>query len=77
MARNLVQTEGIALSKARNLVVGDQVKELASGILVPEDMWLQKSISNFQILLVFFFYLLTSVNECALIASSLFAQQTE
>lgn len=46
MARNLVQTEGIALSKARNLVVGDQLKELASGMLVPEDMRLQKNISG-------------------------------
>ena len=46
MARNLVQTERIALSMARNLVVGDQVKELASGMLVPEGMWLQKNISG-------------------------------
>ena len=46
MARNLVQTEGIALSMARDHVVWDQLKELASGILVPEDMWLQKNISG-------------------------------
>ena len=68
MARNLVQTERIALSMARNLVVGDQVKELASGMLVPEDMWLQKNISREIFSNIVCFFLLTSVNEYALIA---------
>ena len=68
MARNLVQTERIALSMARNLVVGDQVKELASGMLVPEGMWLQKNISGEIFSNIVCFFLLASVNEYALIA---------